>query len=236
MLIASNIEKPMAQETSLDRKANIGDTERVFSAVAGSLLLYFVTKKHKVESALLLGGGYLLYRAISGHCPLSAVIRSDHPATPASNVNIRTHVVVNRPRADVYAFWRRLENWPLFMRHLENVDELDKTTSAWRLRVPGMADVRWEVRIVKDEKNAELSWHSAPGAAIESTGKINFSDTPGDATRVDVMLSYKLAQDAIGERLSRLLTPAFRDKVYADIHNFKYYFENAGVSHHAEEK
>jgi uncharacterized membrane protein len=230
----------MAQETYRDRKADVGDGERLLSAVAGSLLLYFVTKKHKVESALLLGGGYLLYRAISGHCPVTALFRSEHHDAPiANNVNIRTHVVVNRPRADVYAFWRRLENWPLFMRHLENVDELDSNTSAWRLRVPGMADVRWEAKLVKDEKNTELSWHSVPGATIEGTGKINFSDTPGNATRIDVMISYKLAKDAIGERLSRLLTPAFRDKVYADIHNFKYYFENAGVSgvtQHAEEK
>jgi uncharacterized membrane protein len=229
----------MAQITSSTRQTDIGDGQRVLSAVAGSLLLYFVSKKHKVESLLLLGGSYLLYRAISGHCPVTAVLHSDHPAVPPSNINIRTHVVVNRPRADVYAFWRRLENWPLFMRHLENVDELDPTTSAWRLRVPGMADVRWEAKIVKDEKNTELSWHSVPGAAIETTGKINFSDTPGNATRVDVLLSYKPSQDAIGERLSRLLTPAFRDKVFVDIHNFKHYFEDAGVGvsqPHAEKK
>ncbi|HEV2481100.1 MAG TPA: SRPBCC family protein [Puia sp.] len=232
----------MAQSTlSTDKQANLGDGERVLSAVAGSLLLYFVTKKHKTESLLLLGGGYLLYRAISGYCPVSAALRSDHHKAKPYNINIRTHLIVNRPRADVYAFWRRLENWPLFMRHLENVDELDTATSAWRLKVPGMGDVRWEARIVKDEKNSELSWHSVPGAVIETTAKINFSDTAAGATRVDVMLSYRVPNDAIGERLSRMLTPAFREKVYEDIHNFKHYFEDkdisiTGVMHNAEEK
>jgi uncharacterized membrane protein len=230
----------MAQQTlSSDQHTNVGDGERVLSAVAGSLLLYFVTKKHKVESLLLLGGGYLLYRAISGHCPVSAALRSNDRPSPASNVNIRTRVIVARPRAEVYAFWRRLENWPLFMRHLENVDELDAATSAWRLKVPGMGDVRWEARILKDLKNTELSLHSVPGAIIETTAKINFSDTPGNATRIDVLLSYRVPQGAIGERLSRMLTPAFREKVYEDIHNFKHYFEDAGVSGvrpYAEEK
>jgi uncharacterized membrane protein len=232
----------MTQQTlSSDRQSNVGDNERVISAVAGSLLLYFVTKKHKVESLLLLGGGYLLYRAISGHCPISAALRSEPGVTRSSNVNIRTHIIVNKPRAEVYAFWRRLENWPLFMRHLENVDELDSTTSAWRLRVPGMGDVRWEARIVKEEKNTELSWHSVKGAVIETTAKINFSDTAGDATRVDVMLSYRVPNDAIGERLARMLTPAFREKVYEDIQNFKHYFEDkntsiTGVTHNVEEK
>lgn len=212
----------------------------MLSAVAGSLLLYFVTKKHKVESLLLVGGGYLLYRAITGNCPVATALRGEHGhSTKPYNVNIRTHIIVNRPRTEVYAFWRRLENWPLFMRHLENVDELDNTTSAWRLKVPGMGDVRWEARIVKEEKNNELSWHSVPGAVVETTAKINFSDTAGDATRVDVMLSYRVPNDAIGERLSRMLTPAFREKVYEDIHNFKHYFEDVGVSNvtsHAEEK
>lgn len=232
----------MAQPTlSSDRQANPGEGERVLSAFAGSLLLYFVTKKHKTESLLLLGGGYLLYRAISGHCPISAALRSGSRKEKPYNVNIRTHIIVNRPRADVYVFWRRLENWPLFMRHLENVDELDASTSAWRLKVPGMGDVRWEARIVKEEKNSELSWHSVPGAVIETTAKINFSDTAGDATRVDAMLSYRVPNDAIGERLSRMLTPAFREKVYEDIHNFKHYFEdkdvsNTGVTPHAQEK
>jgi len=188
-----------------------------------------------------MGGGYLLYRAVTGHCPISAALRSEHGTARASNVNIRTHVIVNRPRADVYAFWRRLENWPLFMRHLENVDELDSTTSAWRLRVPGMGDVRWEARIVKEEKNTELSWHSVKDAVIETTAKINFSDTAGDATRIDVMLSYRVPPGAIGERLARMLTPAFREKVYEDIHNFKHYFEDmdirsTGATAHAEEK
>ena len=214
-----------------DRTANVSDEGRVVSAFAGSLLLYFVAKKHKFDSLLLLGGSYLLYRAISGHCPVSSLMgRERHASSSGSNINIRTHVIVNKARSEVYAFWRRLENWPLFMRHLENVDELDNTTSAWRLKLPGMGEVRWEARIVKEEKDSELSWHSVPEAPIESTAKINFSDTPGNATRIDVMLSYRAPEGAIGERLSRLLTPVFRERVEEDIRNFKHYFENVGVA------
>lgn len=212
---------------SSERPADIGDDQRALSAFAGSLLLYFVSKKHKVNSLLLLGGGYLLYRAVSGHCPITAALkRRDRPG---ANVNIRTYVIVNRPREDVYAFWRRLENWPLFMRHLENVDELDDRTSVWKLKMPGMGDIRWEAKIVKDEKDEELSWHSVEGAPLESTGKINFSDTPGGATRIHVLLSYRAPSGVLGEKLSQLLTPAFRNTVEEDIRNFKHYFENAGI-------
>jgi uncharacterized membrane protein len=219
----------MHNPTLSDQSVELSDNKRALSAIAGSLLIYFVTKKHKGDSLLLLAGGYLLYRAVSGHCPITTAIKTVRGANGIPNINIRTHVIVNKPRAEVYAFWRRFENWPLFMRHLENVDELDATTSAWKLRLPGDGDIRWEVKIVKEEKDVELSWTSVPGAAIGNTGKLNFSDTPGIGTRVDVMLSFHAPTGTIGEKLSRLLTPSFRDKVEADIYRFKRYMEDGNT-------
>jgi uncharacterized membrane protein len=220
----------MQHQTSSEHPADIGTDQRTLSAIGGSLLLYFVAKKHKWDSLLLLGGTYLLYRAVTGNCPVTTALKSAQAHTAQTpNINVRTHLVVNKPREEVYTFLRRLENWPLFMRHLENVDELDKTTSAWRVKLPGIGDIRWESRILKDEKNTELSWHSVPDAAIENTGKLNFSDMPGNATRIDVMLSYRAPSGAIGQRLSRVLTPAFGEKVKDDVYRFKAYFEHADV-------
>jgi uncharacterized membrane protein len=179
----------MQLHTTHETPTDIGEGQRVLSAIGGSLLVYYVTKKHKADSLMLLGGAYLLYRAVSGHCPISAAWKAQHRRHHPSNVNLRTQVVVNKPREEVYALWRSLENWPLFMRHLSNVDELDNTTSAWTMTLPGIGDIRWEANIVKDEKDRELSIASAPGAPIDVTAKINFSSTPGNATRVDVMLS-----------------------------------------------
>lgn len=220
----------MQIQTHSDTKTDIGDGQRILSAIGGSLLVYYVAKKHKADALLMMGGAYLLYRAVSGHCPLSSVLKASHRHTHPTNINVRTHVVVNKPREEVYAFWRSLENWPLFMRHLGNVDELDNTTSAWTMKLPGIGDLRWEARIVKEEKDAELSLSSVPGAALDSTAKINFSPTPGNATRVDVMLSYRAPMGIIGERVSRFLTPAFREKIETDIASFKHYIENAGKS------
>lgn len=206
----------------------IGESQRVLSAIGGSLLLYFVARKHKADSLLLLSGAYLVYRAVSGHCPITEAWKTRQRWNHPTNINVRTHVVVARPREEVYALWRSLENWPLFMRHLSNVDELDNTTSAWTMTMPGIGDIRWEANIVRDEKDSELSISSVAGAPIEVTAKVNFSPTPGNATRVDVMLSYRAPVGPIGERISRLLTPAFREKIEADIANFKHFIENLG--------
>src|SRR5580698_7991894 len=98
MRTASTIEKP---------EVNVGDSERLLSALAGSLLIYATTKKHTVNNLLLMGGGYLLYRAISGHCAVYDVLSRRRSVTRGGELKVRTHIVVSRPRAEVYAFWRR---------------------------------------------------------------------------------------------------------------------------------
>lgn len=175
---------------------------------------------------MLAAGGYLLFRAVSGRCPVTDAFRGNARMHP-NNVNVRTQVTVNRPREEVYAFWRRLENLPLFMRHIESVDELDDTFSAWKIRIPGgLGDIRWEAEIVREIEDSELSWKSARGAAIRNAGKINFSDAPSGGTRIDVMITYRAPMGVVGERLSRLLTPVFRDMIEKDIAGFKEFMED----------
>jgi uncharacterized membrane protein len=230
------------QATNAAGKAavNIGDNERILSALAGSLLLYATAKKNTVNTLLLLGGGYLLYRAVSGHCAVRQALgaRGGHrEEAQAGEIKVRTQLIINKPRAEVYAFWRRLENLPLFMRHLEHVDELNAKTSAWKLKLPGgTGDIRWEARIVKEEEGKEFSWHSVAGAPIENTGKINFADTPAQGTRVDIMITYRHPEGIISEGMAQLLTQAFRSKVEEDVRRFKEYIENeaaAGVNGYA---
>jgi uncharacterized membrane protein len=228
------------QDTAGKPVVNIGDNERILSALAGSLLLYATAKKHTVNTLLLLGGGYLLYRAVSGHCSVRQAFGGHRGEAQPGEIKVRAQLVVSKPRGEVYAFWRHLENLPLFMHHLEHVDELNAKTSAWKLKLPGgIGDIRWEARIVKEEEGKEFSWHSVAGAPIENTGKINFSDTPAQGTRVDIMIDYRHPEGIISDGMAQLLTQAFRQKVEQDVHRFKNYIENdvvAGLNGHVNEK
>ncbi len=207
---------------------NLSQRKRAVSAIAGSMLLYFMTKRHKTDALVALAGGYLLYRGISGHCPLSAW-KDQHLAPTGRNINVRTHVLINRPREEVYAFWRKLENLNLFMQHVESIREIDDKTSSWKIKVPGLpGSLEWQAEIVKEEEGREISWQSQPGSSIENAGKINFFDTPGQGTtRIDALISYRAPFGKIGEGISRLFTPLFKRKIEEDIRSFKYYMENA---------
>jgi uncharacterized membrane protein len=207
---------------------NVGRIERILSAIAGSLILYRTVKKGKAETLLAIAGGYLVYRAVSGHCPARSLCERTVSTAQGRNINIRTHVIVSRPRTEVYTYWRTLENLPLFMKHITMIRQTDDKQSTWTIGVPGgLGTIQWDAEIVREEEGAEISWHSLAGASIENAGKINFSDTPGKGTRIDVLISYRAPLGMVGEGVSRLLTPLFRDRIKSDILSFKRHMEDS---------
>src|SRR5690606_33581181 len=70
-------------------------------------------------------------------------------------------VTINRGVPDVYMFWRRLENLPLFMPHLRSVQVLDERWSHWVVDAFGTT-VEWRAEIVADERDRRIAWRSAP--------------------------------------------------------------------------
>jgi uncharacterized membrane protein len=177
-------------------------------------------------SILKLGaGGYLLSRGITGHCEMYSQI--DKYMTNPVNINIRSSFVINKPRKDVYDFWRRFDNLPLFMTHLKSVQLLDNDHSRWVLRLPiGVAKISWEAAVVKDKPNEMIGWSSLPGSIIDNSGKVRFRDTEdGEGTRVDVVISYQPPVGTVGASIARVFNPVFKGLVENDIQNFKHYMD-----------
>jgi len=206
---------------------NVNNTERIISAGVGAFLVFnTIADLKKFSLAKLLAGGFLLYRGATGHCPMYSMLGKDNLPDPVKNINIRTSILVNKPRQEVYAFWRKLENLPLFMNHLENVTEIDSTRSRWKAWGPGgIGSIEWESEIVKDEPGRLLGWSSYPGADIENAGKIDFHDVGMNQTKLDVVITYRPPLKNISAGIARLLTPGFEKMIRADVENFKEYIE-----------
>ncbi|HUR31578.1 MAG TPA: SRPBCC family protein, partial [Saprospiraceae bacterium] len=157
---------------------NVGRTERIISAIAGSLLLIHGLRRGKKLSEIPIGS-YLLLRGATGYCPVKQKFNlftshngvEHHP----QNINIRTSAIINQPREQVYAFWRKLENLPLFMKHLESVTVIDEKTSLWSAKIPGgIGNIDWESEIVDDQMNERIGWHSLPDSEIRNAGNVQF--------------------------------------------------------------
>ncbi|KRD10370.1 cyclase [Flavobacterium sp. Root901] len=206
-------------------KNNVSTLERVLMVTSGAYLLYNALSKENKSITQAGAGGAMLLRGISGYCPVYDA--ADHLMNDkASNVNIRINSVINKPVSEVYAFWRNLENLPKFMNHLDSVRSLSSTVSEWTAKGPaGIGSLTWKAEIVKDEKDQLLSWNSIEGSTIKNAGKVVFKPK-GNATELDVTISYHAPLGVAGESAAKFLNPYFEKLVKDDISNFKQYLEN----------
>lgn len=210
---------------------NVEQPERTISVGLGAFLLS--SGLHNLTSHPLKGitrtllGGLLLYRGISGHCPFYAAVGKTKGVKHTPAINIRTGLLVNKPRNEVYAFWRKLENLPLFMKHLCAVTELDQKNSHWEAEIAGgIGRLKWNAEIVKEEENEFIGWQSIPNSMINNAGKVSFKDAMnGEATELEVIISYHAPAGEIGSAIAQKLNPVLEKMIRKDIMNFKEYIE-----------
>lgn len=215
---------------------NVGQTERMISVGAGAFLLS--SGLHNLTSHPLKGlirtvlGGVLLYRGVSGHCPMYETLGKTKGASHTSSINIRTGLIVNKPRQEVYAFWRKLENLPLFMKHLANVTEIDARHSHWEAEIPGgIGKVKWNAEIVKEQENEFIGWQSVPDSMVNNAGKVTFREAlGGEGTELDVVISYRAPAGELGAGIAKRVNPVLEKMVRQDIMNFKEYIETKHAS------
>jgi uncharacterized membrane protein len=208
------------------QKVNISGPERLISVILGARLL--VNGKGGLFRGM--SAGYLLYRGLTGRCGLYAAMGKEDLPDPDRNINIRTTIKVDQPRAKVYAAWKRLENLPLFMKHIENVETDDADLSRWTAKLPGMpGSITWEAKVINDVHGEVLGWSSLPGSDIENAGKVEFRDAPDGGTELHVNITYRAPLGDAGTAIASLLTPVFRKMVRTDVENFKLFIQGEHV-------
>lgn len=227
----------MNQNSSIGPKPsiNVDIPERIVSLVAGSLLVVNSLRNGKFGLFRLAVGGFLLYRGATGHCPGYSALGKEHLPDPVKNINIRTTIAVNRPRHEVYAFWRRLANLPLFMQHLQSVKEIDDRTSHWEAKIPaGLGTLSWDAVIVEERDGSFIGWNSLPGATVENAGKVEFRDIGDGWTELYVVITYRAPLGAAGQGISALFNPVFEKLIRSDIKSFKQFAERGGMISNGE--
>jgi uncharacterized membrane protein len=128
------------------------------------------------------------------------------PSTPVKHGFVVQKVVtINKPRAEVYSYWRNFENLPRFMTHLVEVRVLDEKRSTWVAKAPGFGTVEWDAIITDERPDEMIAWHSARDAQVHNTGSVRFHDaTGGRGTEVKVVLQYHPPAGALGAAVARL--------------------------------
>jgi uncharacterized membrane protein len=135
-------------------------------------------------------------------------------------------VTVNRAPAELYRFWRNLENLPRVMPHLEAVEERGGTTSHWIARAPMGARVEWDAEITEDTTDTLVSWRSLPGADVHNAGTVRFTPAPGArGTEVTVEMEYEPPGGIVGVVAAKLTGEDPEQQVSDALRRFKQVME-----------
>jgi uncharacterized membrane protein len=218
---ASSVLPPATGST----KINLATGERVISVLGGAALSVYGLRNIKSPSGIgmLLGGTFLLVRGISGYCAISQALHRNTANKKPSAMEVTTTLLINRPRYEVYAYWRTLGNLPRFMKHLKEVTEVDDRRSRWAAEIPGgLGSVSWEAEITEDISGEIIAWRSLPGSTIDNAGEVKFKDAPGNkGTEVRATISYRLPAGELGSLAGKLFNPAVKQMIMDDLRRFK---------------
>jgi uncharacterized membrane protein len=221
-----------AREDRIRQKRNISDTERWLSIAGGAGLAAYGFTRRRSGGWILAGLGALLFRrGLRGHCDVYHMLGLNTAGTGedtrqalggSAGVIVEESVIINRPVAELYRFWRNLENLPRFMSHLESVERITDTLSRWRAKGPAGTTVEWNAEIINEVPDQVIGWRSIEGSDVVSAGSVNFDEAGiGRGTRVRVRLQYSPPGGKVGDAIARLFRADAATEIRQDLQRFK---------------
>jgi uncharacterized membrane protein len=185
--------------------------------LGGMLALYGLTRRGTFASLFrTIGTGLLVGSASRDSLVGSVLPRADRRRA----VDIQKMVHIDAPLEQVYAFWSNYENFPLFMSHVREVEDLGGGRSRWSVSGPGGVPIEWNAILTQQGFNEVIAWRSEPGSMLENAGIIRFTPA-GIGTRVDLRFCYHPPAGGAGQAVAELLGTDPRAKLNEDLGRMK---------------
>lgn len=116
-------------------------------------------------------------------------------------------VTINRPRSELFAFWRDFTNLPSFMHAIESIRMVGDQRSVWTVKAPAGQQVTLETELVGVVENETIGWRSVEGSQIRTAGVVTFRDAPADRGTI---VTAEIAYEPPGGDVGRLVAKLFR--------------------------
>ena len=214
------------------RGLNVGRNERLISGIAGAALVGYAMGRKRLRAVLLPLGGALIRRGVTGRCEVNGMLGRNsardegRTGTVAElerggGIKIEQAVVIERPREELFQFWRDFENLPRFMDNLESVTILGPRRSHWVAKGPAGARVEWDAEIEQEIESELISWRSLPGADVDQVGSVHFSPVHNGGTEVRVVMRYAPPAGKLGGGVAHILGEDPEQQVADDLRRFK---------------
>jgi len=214
----------------------VSDAENWLAVGAAALLLVAgASRRSAIGACLVVSSAPLLYRGITGRWPDVLNGRTGANGKRAAlggarGIHVRESVRLEVPVVVAYRFWRRLDNLPQFMTHLNRVTTTADGKSHWEAAGPGGLTVEWDAEITNEVESQVLAWRSLPGSDIVTAGSVNFDAVRGGrSTEVRVHLEYAPPAGKAGALVASLFGREPSQTIREDLRHFKQLLEAGEV-------
>jgi uncharacterized membrane protein len=193
-----------------------GASDTLVRILGGALALYGLARRGMTGGAVrtlgvaMLASGYRGARASTG----------GGLADRRRTVDIQKSLFIEAPIEQVYAFWSRYENFPLFMSNVREVEDLGGGRSRWSVSGPGGAPIEWDAVLTELVPGERIAWRSEPGSMLENSGVIRFRPE-SNGTQVDLRFCYHPPAGGADRAVTELLGSDPRAKLNEDLGRLK---------------
>ena len=139
-------------------------------------------------------------------------------------------VTINRPAAELYAYFRDFARLPTFMENVERIDVLDPMRSHWVVKAPGGRTVEWDARITEQREGEVIAWTTEEGADVANSGRIEFRDAGARGTVVVATIAYDPPGGTIGKIVAKLFQREPAIQARRDLRRFKQLMETGEIA------
>jgi uncharacterized membrane protein len=208
------------------------DVERWASLVTASVAVAYGLQRRTLPGIFLaVAATPFAYRGLAGEWPPFKRLLTAHEDTRTAlggerGVRVRDAIRLEKPLDEVYRFWRRLENLPQFMTHLERVTEVGDGRSHWVAKGPAGTRVEWDAEIINEAENKVISWRSIPGGDVVTAGSVSFERArAGRSTQVTVNLQYAVPAGPLGAWMATIFGREPSQTIREDLRRVKQLLE-----------
>jgi uncharacterized membrane protein len=177
-------------------------------------------KHHALRNTLLLvGAGGAVAVALRNRG--KSITRLGESTSPRT---IEASIEVDVPVSRAYNQWTQFEEFPKFMRGVEEVRQLDDTRLHWVASVGGRR-AEWDAKILEQHPDRQISWISDDGK--KTRGTVTFEPLGANRTLVRLTMGYQAEGfvEAVGSAAG-----LDRRRIAGDLERFKELIESRGAA------
>ncbi|NJC32933.1 putative membrane protein [Sphingomonas jejuensis] len=155
------------------------------------------------------------------------------PEQAGDSATVQT-VTINKPRQELYSYFRDFSNLPAFMDNVERIEVKDRQLSHWVVKAPAGATVEWDARVTEDRDGELIAWTSEAGADVPNSGRVEFRDASGGrGTVVSATILYDPPAGVVGKLVAKIFQREPAIQARRDLRRFKQLMETGEIATNA---